>query len=90
MYCITQLNAECHLLDVVFLFCLLSFALLFFFNSNYFLCSYDDKVACVMILDKMGLKGYEVIVMFPPTYFPDHATCILDAHSGFQILLPPG
>lgn len=24
-------------------------------------CSYDDKAACQMILDKMGLKGYQVI-----------------------------
>lgn len=28
-------------------------------NGN-FLCSYDDKVACQMILNKMGLKGYQV------------------------------
>lgn len=29
-------------------------------NGFYFLCSYDDKVACKMLLDKIGLKGYEV------------------------------
>lgn len=26
-----------------------------------FLYSYDDKIACQMILDKRGLKGYQVI-----------------------------
>ena len=29
-----------------------------------FLFSYDDKVACQMILDKKGLKGYQVIQVF--------------------------
>lgn len=29
-----------------------------------FLFSYDDKMACQMILDKKGLKGYQVIQVF--------------------------
>ena len=35
------------------------------FHSVY---SYDDKTACIMILDKKGLKGYQVIQHLHLTY----------------------
>ena len=44
----------------------LAFCLHLHVNCFYFfLFSYDDKVACQMILDKMGMKGYQVILLGP-------------------------
>lgn len=44
--------------DDLYLCSIISFCKIIF--NGYYLCSYDDKVACQMILDKMGLKGYQV------------------------------
>lgn len=49
------------------------FLSLFLIDRDYFFCSHDDKVACQMILDKKGLKGYQVIIIVRQIYCPDHA-----------------
>ena len=48
--------------------------LLFWINCfKLFLYSYDDKVACQMILDKKGLKGYQVIQVLLCNHYSVHA-----------------
>lgn len=44
-------------------------------SHKYFLYSYDDKTACEKILDKRGLKGYQVIQVTHASSFD--LTCYL-------------
>lgn len=61
----TYVSYFCYLEQLLFyqwvigFFCFL--AVLFYLLIVLFLFSYDDKVACQMILGKMGMKGYQVI-----------------------------